>query len=133
MSGLVAVDALLAVSLDDMQPLGKCTEAGMIYLYVERARMTRGIAMLVVWTLLQAPSALASTRQNRAYEDLRRKYETALQEIERLRNELAVLKGERTAAPAPTAGGAEAPPGEDLLQTGNTHFRAQRDTEVPAD
>ncbi len=106
--------------------------ASMLYLSVERARMTRGIAMLAVWVLLQAPSALAATRQNKAYEDLQRKYEIALQEIERLRSELAVLKGERTAVPAPPTGGAEGTPGGDFLQTGNGHFLAQRYTEAIA-
>src|SRR5207249_195183 len=90
--------------------------ASMLYLSVERAQMTRGIAMLAVWVLLQAPSSLAATRQNKAYEDLQHKYETALQEIERLRSELAVLKGERTAVPAPPTGGAENTPGGDFLQ-----------------
>jgi TonB family protein len=106
--------------------------ASMLYLYVERARMARGIAMLAVWVLLQAPSSLAATRQNKAYEELQHKYETALQEIERLRSELAALKWERTAVPAPPTGGAESTPGGDFLQTGNRHFLAQRYMEAIA-
>src|SRR5438094_9674246 len=84
--------ALLVVSLDDSQRLVQCLEAGMIYCYVERASMRRSLALLVVWMLLYyVSSSLAATRHDRAYEELQRKYEAALQEIERLRSELARL------------------------------------------
>lgn len=94
--------------------------------------MTRSLAFLVVWMLLHGASPLAATRPNRAYEELQRKYEAALQEIERLRSELAKLKGEQIAGPAPAA-----PPGvgassSDSLQTGNAHFLAQHYTEAIA-
>ena len=65
----------------------------MIYLYGEGARMTRCIAILVAWGFLHVSSPLAATRQSKAYEELQRRYEAALQEIERLRGELAGLKG----------------------------------------
>src|SRR5215475_199292 len=94
--------------------------------------MTRSLAFLVVWMLLYVSSPLAAARPNRAYEELQRKYEAALQEIERLRSELARLKGEQIAGPAPaTPPGVGAPSG-DSLQTGNTHFLAQRYTEAIA-
>ncbi len=71
--------------------------------------MRRSLAFLVVWMLLYVSSPLAATRPNRAYEELQRKYEAALQEIERLRSELARLKGEQTAGPAPRLLLAQAP------------------------
>jgi TonB family protein len=82
--------------------------------------------------LLYVSSPLAATRSNRAYEELQRKYEAALQEVERLRSELARLKGEQTARPAPAAPPAEGAPSSDFLQTGNAHFLAQRYTEAIA-
>src|SRR5262245_61020463 len=94
--------------------------------------MTRSLAFLVVWMLLYGASPLAATRPNRAYEELQRKYEAALEEIERLRSELARLKGTQIAEPAPAAptpGGALS---GDSLQTGNAHFLAQRYTEAIA-
>ena len=63
--------------------------------------MTRMRSLPVVWMLLYGASPLAATRPNGAYEELQRKYEAALQEIERLRSELARLKGEQIAGPAP--------------------------------
>src|SRR5438270_11439277 len=59
--------------------------------------MRCSLALLVVWMLLYGSSPLAATRHNRAYEELQRKYEAALQEIERLRSALARLNGEQTA------------------------------------
>jgi TonB family protein len=97
--------------------------------------MTRCTAILVAWALFYMSNicaAMQSTRQNKAYEDLQRRYETALQEIERLRSELAVLKGERTAVSAPPTGGAEGTSGGNFLHTGNVHFLAQRYTEAIA-
>src|SRR5215813_11293250 len=94
--------------------------------------MTRSLVFLVVWMLLYGASPLAATRPNRTYEELQRKYEAALQEIERLRSELARLKGAQIAEPAPAAltpGGALS---GDSLQTGNAHFLAQRYTEAIA-
>jgi len=92
--------------------------------------MRRSLAFLVIWMLLYISSPLAATRHNRAYEELQRKYEAALQEIERLRSELAGLKGEQTAGPAPAA--PSVAPSGDFLQTGNAHFLAQRYTEAIA-
>src|SRR5215475_13948718 len=94
--------------------------------------MRSSLALLVIWMPLYVSRPLAATRQNRAYEELQRKYEAALQEIERLRSELAALKGEQTARPAPMAPQAESAPSDDFLQTGNTHFLAQRYTEAVA-
>ena len=94
--------------------------------------MRRSLAFLVVWMLLYVSSPLAATRPNRAYEELQRKYEAALQEIERLRSELARLKGEQTAGPAPVAPPVAGAPSGDFLQTGNAHFLAQRYTEAIA-
>jgi tetratricopeptide (TPR) repeat protein len=82
--------------------------------------------------LIYVSSPLAATRPNRAYEELQRKYEAALQEIERLRSELARLKGEQTAGSAPVAPQAEGAPSGDFLQIGNAHFLAQRYTEALA-
>ena len=85
-------------------------------------------AILLAWVLLHVSSTCAAaqlTPQTKAYEELQRQYEAALQEIERLRSELAALKRERPAPPPPT-GGTEGAPGGDLLQAGNTHFVAQR-------
>jgi TonB family protein len=104
----------------------------MIYGYVERASMRRSLAFLVVWMLLDISSPLAVTRPNRAYEELQRQYEAALQEIERLRSEHARLKGEQPAGPAPAAGGAIGAPSGDFLQTGKAHFLAQRYTDAIA-
>src|SRR5438093_253299 len=101
--------------------------------HVERANMTRCTTILVAWVLLHVASTGAATQptqQNQAYEELQRKYEAALQEIERLRSELEVLKRERPAAPLPP--GPEAAPGGDFLQTGNAHFVAQRYAEAVA-
>src|SRR6476620_2827974 len=114
------------VSSDDSQHLRQCVEAGVIYCYGERASMRRSLALLVIWMLIYVSSPLAATRHNRAYEELQRKYEAALQEIERLRSELAGLKGEQTEGPAPAAPSVE--PSGDFLQTGNAHFLAQRYT-----
>ena len=94
--------------------------------------MTRSLAFLVVWMLLHGAGPLAATRPNRAYEELQRKYEAALQEIERLRSELARLKGEQIAGPAPAAPPGVGAPSGDPLQTGNAHFLAQRYTEAIA-
>jgi TonB family protein len=97
--------------------------------------MTQHVAILVAWVLLHVASTLAAaqpTQQNNAYEDLQRKYEAALQEIERLRSALETLKRERAAAPPPSPGAAERAPGEDPLQVGNAHFAAQRYTEAIA-
>ena len=94
--------------------------------------MTRSLAFLVVWMLLYGASPLAATRPNRAYEELQRKYEAALQEIERLRSELARLKGEQIAGSAPAAPPGVCAPSGDSLQTGNAHFLAQRYTEAIA-
>src|SRR4029450_10988988 len=86
---------------DDSQRLRQCMAAGVSYFYVEQAGMRRSLALLVVWLLICVSSPLAATRPNRAHEELQRKYEAALQEIERLRSELARLKGEPTAGSAP--------------------------------
>jgi TonB family protein len=94
--------------------------------------MRRSLAFLVVWMLMYVSSPLAATRSNRAYQELQRQYEAALQEIERLRSELARLKGEQPAGPAPAAGGTTGAPSGDFLQTGNAHFLAQRYTEAIA-
>ena len=120
------------VSSDDSQRLRQCVEAGVIYFSVERASMRRSLALLVVWMLIYVSSPLAATRPNRAYEELQRKYEAALQEIERLRSELARLKGEQIAGSAPVAPQAEGAPSGDFLQIGNAHFLAQRYTEALA-
>src|SRR5262249_53256550 len=94
--------------------------------------MRRGLAFLVIWMFLYGSSPLAATRHNRAYEELQRKYEAALQEIARLRSELATLKGEQPAGPAPAAPPVAGVPSGDFLQTGNAHFLAQRYTEAIA-
>ncbi len=94
--------------------------------------MRRSLALLVVWMLLYVSSPLAATRHNRAYEELQRKYEAALQEIERLRSALTTLKGEQTAGLWTVAPQAEGAPSSDFLQTGNAHFLAQRYTEAIA-
>jgi tetratricopeptide (TPR) repeat protein len=94
--------------------------------------MRRSLAFLVIWMLLYGSSPLAATRHNRAYEELQRKYEAALQEIARLRSELATLKGEQPAGPAPAAPPVAGAPSGDFLQTGNAHFLAQRYTEAIA-
>jgi TonB family protein len=94
--------------------------------------MTRSLAFLVVWVFLSSTSPLAATRPNRAYEELQRKYEAALQEIERLRSELARLQGEQRAGPAPAASPGVGAPSGDPFQTGNAHFLAQRYTEAIA-
>src|ERR671935_44535 len=94
--------------------------------------MRRSLALLVIWMFLSVSSPLAATRPNKAYEELQHKYEAALQEIERLRSELARLKGEPTAGPAPAAPPAASAPSGDFLQTGNAHFLAQRYTEAIA-
>ena len=92
--------------------------------------MSRSLAFLVVWIFLYVSDLLAATPHDSAYEELQRKYEAALQEIERLRSELARLKKEPTAAPAtPPAAGA---PSGDWVQTGHAHFLAQRYTEAIA-
>src|SRR6266446_3351746 len=101
----------------------------------ERANMTRYVTILMAWVLLHVASISAATQptqQNTADEELQRKYEAALQEIERLRSELEALKRERPAAPLPPTGGAEGAPGGDFLQTGNAHFVAQRYAEAVA-
>jgi TonB family protein len=95
--------------------------------------MTRCATILIAWVLLQVASTGAAaqpTQQNQAYEELQRKYEAALQEIERLRSELEALKRERPATQLPPTGGAEGAPGGDFLQTGNAHFVAQRYAEA---
>jgi hypothetical protein len=87
----------------------------------------------MAWVLLHVASTCAAaqpTQQNQAYEELQRKYEAALQDIERLRSELEALKRERPAALLPPTGGAEAAPGGDFLQEGNAHFVAQRYAEA---
>src|SRR5437660_5768097 len=94
--------------------------------------MRRSLALLVTWMLLYGSSPLAATRHNRAYEELQRKYEAALQEIERLRSALARLNGEQTAGPAPVAPQAEGAPSGNFLQAGNAYFLAQRYTEAIA-
>src|SRR5215470_7435622 len=94
--------------------------------------MRRSLVLLVAWVLLDVSSPLAATRPDRAYEELQRKYEAALQEIERLRSELARLKGEQTVGPAPAAGETAGAPSSDFLQTGNVHFLAQRYPEAIA-
>jgi TonB family protein len=94
--------------------------------------MRRSLALLVVWMLIDVSSPLAATRPNRAYEELQRKYEAALQEIERLRSELARPKGEQPAGSASVAPQAEGAPSGDFLQIGNAHFLAQRYTEALA-
>jgi Flp pilus assembly protein TadD len=99
---------------------------------MERVSMTRSLALQVVWILLYVSTPLAATRHNRAYEELQRKYEAALQEIEHLRHELTRLKGEQAAGPAPAAPPAAGAPDGDFLQAGNTHFLAQRYTEAIA-
>jgi tetratricopeptide (TPR) repeat protein len=81
--------------------------------------------------LLYVSSSLAATRQNRAYEELQRKYEAALQEIERLRSALARLKGSRQQG-QPVPPPAEGAPSGEVLQMGNAHFLAQRYTEAIA-
>ena len=90
--------------------------------------MTRYTAILVAAVLLHVSStwvATQTTPPTKAYEELQRQYEAALQEIERLRSELAALKRERPAVP-PSTGGAEGAPGSDFLLAGNAHFVAQR-------
>src|SRR2546429_4794112 len=94
--------------------------------------MRRSLAWLVISVLIDISSPLAATRHHRAYEELQRKYEAALQEIERLRSELARLKGEQTAGPAPAASPVAGAPSGDFSQTGNAHFLAQRYTEAIA-
>lgn len=97
--------------------------------------MTRCAAILVAWLLLHVSNtcgATPPTQQNKAYEELQRKYKAALQEIERLRSELEALKRERSAAQPPPTGGAEAVPGDDPLQVGSALFAAQRYTEAIA-
>src|SRR4029450_9097396 len=98
--------------------------------HVEKANMTRYVTILMAWVLLQVASTGAvaqPTQQNQAYEELQRKYEAALQEIERLRSELEALKRERPAAQPPPTGGVEGAPGGDFLQAGNEQFLAQRE------
>src|SRR5262247_2889130 len=94
--------------------------------------MTRSLAFLVVWMLLYVSIPLAAARPNRADEELQRKYEAALQEIERLRSELARLQGQQPAGPVPAAPPAASAPSGDFVQTGNEHFLAQRYTEAIA-
>jgi TonB family protein len=88
----------------------------------------------MAWVLLQVASigVAAQPQQSQASEELQRKYEAALQEIERLRSELEALKRERPAAQLPPIGGAEGGPGSDFLQAGNAHFVAQRYAEAVA-
>jgi TonB family protein len=100
----------------------QCVEASVIYSYVERASMRRSLVLLVVWMLLYVSSPQAATRQNRAYEELQRKYEAALQEIERLRSALATLKGEQTAGPAPVTPQVEDAPRGDFCRL-DAHFQ----------
>ena len=76
--------------------------------------MRRSLAWLVISVLIDISSPLAATRHNRAYEELQRKYEAALQEIERLRSALARLKGEPAAGPAPAAPPAAGAPSGDF-------------------
>src|SRR5438128_3703014 len=101
--------------------------------HVERTNMTRCAPILMAWVLLQVASTCAiaqPTQQNQAYEELQRKYEAALQEIERLRSELEALKRARPAVLLPPTGGAEGAPGGDFVQAGNAHFVAQRYAEA---
>ena len=98
MSYLTPPPRCFVVSSDDSQRLMQCVEASVISFYVKRASMRRSLAFLVVWMLLYVSSPLAATRPNRAYEELQRKYEAALQEIERLRSELAGSRGSRQQA-----------------------------------
>lgn len=99
-----------------------------------RARMPRVTALFAVLMLLQVSQTLAGAQtasQRQAYEELQRKYEAAQQDIIRLRTELETLKRERALAP-PQEAGAASGPGEEALQTGNTHFMAQRYAEAIA-
>ena len=97
--------------------------------------MTRLAAVLVAWVLLQGSSILAiaqPTPQSKDYAALQHKYEMALQEIERLRNELESLqRGGAASQPLPPGGG-ESAPGGDFLPAGNAYFNAQKYTEAIA-
>ena len=65
--------------------------------------MRRSLVFLVISTFLYGFSPLAAARSNHVNEELQRKYEAALQEIERLRNELARSKEGQAAGPVPVA------------------------------
>ncbi|MBM3223874.1 MAG: tetratricopeptide repeat protein [Candidatus Tectomicrobia bacterium] len=88
------------------------------------------IFFLMLWIMLPLSSPLAASRPGAAPADLQRKYEAALQEIARLRAELAALKDERLTAPA-SAGTAAAQDSEPF-QVGHSHFLAQRYPEALA-
>jgi hypothetical protein len=88
--------------------------------------MRRSLALLVISMLLYVSSPLAATRHNRVYEELQRKYEAALQEIERLRSALTTLKGEQTAGLSPVTPQAKGAPSGDFLQTGRLSTGRQR-------
>jgi TonB family protein len=97
--------------------------------------MTGFIAILVGLVLLHVSCPFArgqTTPQSSEFEALQRKYEAALQEIERLRSALEALQRERVSPQPPPSGGAEGAPGGDFFQAGNTHFVAQRYAEAIA-
>ena len=89
--------------------------------------------LLVAWLLLGVASHLVTAQPmqgSETYEELQRKYETALQEIARLRGELEAMQRERAATQPSLAGRTEGAPGNDALQVGNAHFVAQRYAEA---
>ncbi len=97
--------------------------------------MTGFIAILVGWVLLYVSCPFARAQpipQSSEFEALQRKYEAALQEIERLRSALEALQRERVPAQPPPSGGTEGAPGGDFFQAGNAHFVAQRYAEAIA-
>src|SRR5437016_4914209 len=86
---------------------------------VERASMRRCTLLLTTWILLSVASPLAvaqPTQQSQAYEELQRKYDAALQEIERLRSALEALQRERASVPPAPPGAPQKASGDDPLQ-----------------